>query len=57
MAARRTNCCLYVIHGTLHLVGGDDAAEADRGEMRRREGAWLARFGLEPHWSETRESN
>ncbi|MCX7426337.1 MAG: rRNA maturation RNase YbeY [Planctomycetia bacterium] len=48
---------LYVIHGTLHLVGRDDAAEAERAEMRVRESAWLARFGLEPHWSETPKSN
>ena len=28
---------LYVIHGTLHLVGYDDATPAQRATMRRRE--------------------
>jgi probable rRNA maturation factor len=48
---------LYVIHGVLHLVGHNDAGEEELAEMRAREGEWLARFGLEPHWSEAPESN
>ena len=39
---------LYVIHGTLHLVGYDDATDDDRAEMRRRERQCLQRFGIEP---------
>ncbi|MBN1912322.1 MAG: rRNA maturation RNase YbeY [Pirellulales bacterium] len=41
---------LYVIHGTLHLVGYADGMPTEQAEMRRREAACLARFGLEPHW-------
>ena len=38
---------LYVIHGTLHLVGYDDTTAEARREMRRQERVVLARFGLE----------
>jgi probable rRNA maturation factor len=41
---------LYVVHGTLHLVGYDDQADSDRDEMRTRERHYLARFGLVPPW-------
>lgn len=43
---------LYVIHGTLHLVGVEDETPPQREEMRRREAECLARFGLTPHWPE-----
>jgi probable rRNA maturation factor len=33
---------LYAIHGTLHLLGYDDAAPADRRKMRRAEHRYLA---------------
>lgn len=39
---------LYVVHGTLHLVGCDDQSPDDRAVMRQREAATLARFGLRP---------
>jgi probable rRNA maturation factor len=39
---------LYVIHGTLHLVGCDDQGQAERRQMRSREKAYLARLGLKP---------
>lgn len=42
---------LYVIHGTLHLVGYDDKTDASRREMRAAEAEHLARFGLVPAWS------
>jgi len=57
MAARRAaefgwsaadELLLYVIHGTLHLVGYDDQVEAARGEMRAAERRILAQFGIEP---------
>ena len=38
---------LYVIHGTLHLVGCDDATPATRAQMQAKERQCLARFGLE----------
>jgi probable rRNA maturation factor len=41
---------LYVVHGLLHLCGYDDASEAERSMMRRREGEILTREGLpNPH--------
>lgn len=43
---------LYVIHGILHLVGYDDATAGQRARMRRREAAYLARFGLRGRWEE-----
>jgi len=43
---------LYVVHGTLHLVGHDDHEDQDRAEMRRAEAAALAPFGLVPRWPE-----
>jgi probable rRNA maturation factor len=38
---------LYVVHGTLHLVGYDDTTEESRGRMRAAERRHLAAFGLE----------
>ena len=37
---------LYVIHGTLHLVGYDDASAADQAAMRRREAEVLGQLGI-----------
>ncbi|MGO9109849.1 MAG: rRNA maturation RNase YbeY [Thermoguttaceae bacterium] len=37
---------LYVIHGTLHLVGHDDASPALRAEMQERETAVLEKLGI-----------
>jgi probable rRNA maturation factor len=42
---------LYVIHGTLHLVGHDDLAPEPNVPMRAAEGRYLALFGLLPHES------
>jgi probable rRNA maturation factor len=39
---------LYVIHGTLHLVGYDDADAASCEAMRGAERRYLALFGLQP---------
>ena len=39
---------LYVIHGTLHLVGSNDQTPDERARMQARERVYLARFGLEP---------
>jgi probable rRNA maturation factor len=39
---------LYVIHGTLHLVGHDDASPSQRTAMQREERRYLVQFGLEP---------
>ena len=38
---------LYVIHGTLHLVGYDDKDEDSAAEMRLAEKEYLARLGFE----------
>lgn len=37
---------LYVVHGTLHLVGYDDKSEVDAVEMRKAECEYLGRCGL-----------
>jgi probable rRNA maturation factor len=37
---------LYVIHGTLHLVGYDDATPPQRAAIRRRQRAVLSRLGF-----------
>jgi probable rRNA maturation factor len=37
---------LYVIHGTLHLVGHDDAGPAMRAEMQKREAEVLEKLGI-----------
>jgi probable rRNA maturation factor len=41
---------LYVVHGTLHLVGFDDQTEAQRQDMRTAEGTYLTQFGLTARW-------
>lgn len=38
---------LYVIHGTLHLVGYDDTTREKEAKMREREQVYLAHFGVE----------
>ncbi len=38
---------LYVIHGTLHLVGYDDTTETLRNAMQQRETAVLEKLGIE----------
>jgi probable rRNA maturation factor len=38
---------LYVIHGTLHLVGYDDGTPEERDAMLKRETHHMAQFGLE----------
>jgi probable rRNA maturation factor len=47
---------LYIIHGTLHLVGYDDTTPEARSEMRERERRHLARFDLKPRYEEDAES-
>ena len=39
---------LYVIHGTLHLIGHDDLDDAPREEMRARERHYLLSCGVTP---------
>ncbi|MGD9127138.1 MAG: rRNA maturation RNase YbeY [Planctomycetia bacterium] len=41
---------LYIVHGTLHLVGYDDLTDDARAAMREAERTVLAQFGLEPRW-------
>jgi probable rRNA maturation factor len=38
---------LYIVHGTLHLVGHDDLDPESRATMRVQERHYLKRFGLE----------
>jgi probable rRNA maturation factor len=41
---------LYVIHGTLHLVGHDDLDDESLAAMRVAEAKYLAPFGLKPQY-------
>jgi probable rRNA maturation factor len=43
---------LYVVHGTLHLLGYDDQTDSAREQMRARERHYLAQFGLVPRYKE-----
>lgn len=43
---------LYVIHGSLHLVGFDDLEPELKAEMRAKEREYLATFGLTPKYDE-----
>jgi len=43
---------LYVVHGTLHLVGYNDKDPADAQEMRDAERRYLESVGLTHRWSE-----
>ena len=38
---------LYLIHGTLHLIGYDHKSDADAQEMRSAEARYLHKFGVE----------
>lgn len=42
--------CLYVVHGTLHVLGFDDHHDEDRLEMRMAEKAILATMNIQPLW-------
>ena len=44
---------LYVIHGTLHLVGHRDATPEQQARMRRGERECLSHFGLDPPYEES----
>jgi len=44
---------LYVIHGTLHLVGFDDKNEESRQEMRAAEAKQLKKFSIQHRWSDS----
>jgi len=44
---------LYVVHGTLHLAGHDDATAQQRAAMREQERACLAQLGLEARYDGT----
>lgn len=43
---------LYLIHGTLHLIGHDDASDANRAAMRAKERQYLAELGRQPRYDE-----
>ena len=46
---------LYVVHGTLHLVGYNDKDPADAQEMRDAERRYLESVGLTHRWSDDSE--
>ena len=46
---------LYVIHGTLHLVGYDDKEASNRALMREQESRYLAKFDV--HLPDDRSSS
>ena len=43
---------LYLIHGALHLVGHEDAADDQREAMRAKERHYLAQLGRHPSYEE-----
>jgi probable rRNA maturation factor len=43
---------LYVIHGSLHLIGHDDQTPSVLAEMRARERYHLGQFGLQPRYDD-----
>ena len=43
---------LYLVHGTLHLVGYEDEDAASQSQMRNRERHFLKQFGREVHHAE-----
>lgn len=43
---------LYLIHGALHLVGHEDASDAERAGMRTKERQYLAKLGRHPNYEE-----
>lgn len=45
--APREELLLYVVHGTLHLVGHDDQSPAPRGAMRRAETLAMKKIGID----------
>lgn len=45
---------LYLVHGSLHLVGYDDHDPADREEMRQMEHQVLLPLGMPPVWTSER---
>lgn len=47
---------LYVIHGTLHLVGYRDKTADDRRQMRAAEQRYLRRFGYDPKACEPQQA-
>jgi len=44
---------LYMIHGTLHLVGYDDGTPEEKARMRREEETYLSRFGVEGRYEDS----
>jgi len=46
----RDELALYLVHGTLHLLGFDDQDPEDRRAMRRQEAEVLEGFGIFPVW-------
>ena len=48
---------LYVVHGTLHLVGYDDKSPDDAQEMRDAERRYLKSVGLTHRWVEGDEDS
>ena len=43
---------LYVIHGSLHLVGHDDLEPENKQKMREKERHYLGLFGLTPNYDQ-----
>ena len=43
---------LYLIHGSLHLVGHDDLEPENKQKMREKERHYLGLFGLTPNYDQ-----
>jgi probable rRNA maturation factor len=47
---------LYLVHGTLHLIGYDDQTEEESRAMREKERTYLVRAGQDPSGVESRSN-
>ena len=56
-ASMQHELMLYVIHGTLHLVGLDDTDNVSAEKMRAAEADYLGRFGIAHVWETDLETS
>jgi len=55
--SHQSEITLYLVHGTLHLLGYDDLTESELQVMRQRENELLSDCGLEVRYEESKLDN